>query len=274
MSDNDFQAEITARYDAPMYRAMLEVWGDQIHPGLLESEDEALYPAAVRATMRLAELANIQRGCRVLETACGVGGTARLLARDFDCHVTATNISKGQLETAAEWTDGEPGADRITYEFANFEELAYDDASFDVYWCQDALLFSTQRATAMAEAGRVVKPGGTVAITDLTIVGEPEGETAELLAEISKPGFWSLEDYVAALDEAGFDLIAAEDWSRHVLPSFQRIRDDMILKKDQLVAIAGLEEVEDSIERYNHWCDAAATGYLGWAAVTGRKRET
>ena len=274
MSDNDFQAKITARYDAPMYRAMLEVWGDQIHPGLLESDDEELYPAAVRATMHLAELANIQRGCHILETACGVGGTARLLARNFDCHVTATNISKGQLKTAAEWTDGEPGASQIIYEFANFEELAYEDDSFDVYWCQDALLFSTQRATATAEAGRVVKPGGTIAITDLTIVGEPDGETAALLAEISKPGFWSLEGYVAALDAAGFDLIAAEDWSRHVLPSFQRIRDDMVKKKDQLVAIAGLKEVEDSIGRYVHWCDAAATGYLGWAAVTGRKRET
>lgn len=274
MSDNDFQAEITARYDAPMYRAMLEVWGDQIHPGLLESEDEELYPGAVKATTRLAELADLQRGSHVLETACGVGGTARLLARDFDCHVTATNISKGQLETAAEWMQGKPGAERITYAFANFEELAYDDASFDVYWCQDALLFSTARATAIAEAARVVRPGGTVAITDLTVVGEPTGETADLMAGISKPGFWSMEGYVAALDEAGFDLMAAEDWTRHVLPSFLRIRADMIAKKDQLIAIAGLDEVEDTIARYHHWCDAAATGHLGWAAVTGRKRET
>ena len=155
MSDVAFQREITARYDAPMYRAMLEVWGDQIHPGLLESEDEELYPAAVKATERLAELAEIRNGIHVLETACGVGGTARFLAATMGCRVTATNISRGQLETSVEWTEGKPGADLISYEFANFEELAYDDASFDVYWCQDALLFSTARSTAIAEAARV-----------------------------------------------------------------------------------------------------------------------
>lgn len=274
MSDQDFQAEITARYDAPMYRAMLEVWGDQIHPGLLESETEDLYPAAVQATLRLAELAGIKHGSHVLETACGVGGTARLLADRFGCHVTATNISRGQLATAREWTEGAPGADLIAYEYSNFEDLPFDDAHFDAYWCQDSLLFSTARKTALSEATRVVRPGGAIAITDLSVTGEPDSTTAALLAEISKPGFWSLEDYQHALEEAGFDVTAAEDWTRHVLPSFLRIRADILAKKDQLAAIAGMAEVENTIERYHLWCDAAATGHLGWCAVTGRKRGT
>ncbi len=273
MTDQDFQAEITARYDAPMYRAMLEVWGDQIHPGLLESEDQELYPAAVQATLRLAELAEIQKDSHVLETACGVGGTARLLATTFDCRVTATNISRGQLKTAEEWTQGKPGADRISYEYSNFEELPFGDAAFDAYWCQDSLLFSTARTTALTEAARVVKPGGTIAISDLLVVGDPDAETAALLADISKPGFWSFDGYAAALNDAGFDPIASEDWSRHVLPSFLRIRADIIARRNQLAAIAGMAEVEDTIERYDLWCDAAATGHLGWGAVVRRRRE-
>jgi len=272
MADKEFQNAIAARYDAPMYRAMLEVWGDQIHPGLYENDDDTLYDASMRATRRLADLAEIGDGSAVLETACGVGGTARFLASTFGCRVTATNISRGQLETAAEWTRGKPGAELISYDFANFEELPYGDGAFDIYWCQDALLYSIARDTALAEAARVVKPGGTAAISDLTIVGTPVGEDAELMGRITKAGFWSLAEYAEGMERAGFEVIATEDWSGHLLRSFRQILNDMIAKKDRLAAIAEIGEVEDTIARYHQWCAGCETGHLGWGAVVGRKR--
>ncbi len=169
----DFQAEIIRRYDAPMYRAMLEVYGDQIHPGFLEEDDHDIRAAALRATARLAELANIAPGANVLETACGVGGTARYLAAKRGARVVATNIARSQLAIAAEWTRNAEGADRIRYEFADYHALPFADSSFDVYWCQDSLLFSTDKPRALAEAARVLRPGGTIAISDLVVTGTP-----------------------------------------------------------------------------------------------------
>jgi len=52
----DFQAEIIRRSDAPMYRSMPEVYGDQIHPGFLEGDDDDIREAALRTTARLAEV--------------------------------------------------------------------------------------------------------------------------------------------------------------------------------------------------------------------------
>ncbi|MEM7122338.1 MAG: methyltransferase domain-containing protein [Pseudomonadota bacterium] len=273
MSETDFQAAITARYDAPMYRALLEVYGDQIHPGFFETGREDLQAAALEATKRLAELADLQPSSCVLETACGVGGTARYLAAAYGVDMTATNISKGQLETAAEWTAGKPGAERITYAFADFQALPYEDGSFDVYWCQDSLLFSPDRSRAIAEAARVLRPGGTIAITDLTVVGMPAGASEALLAEISEPGFWSLGDYIRGLESAGFVVMAQEDWGRHVLPFFERIRRDIRDNREKLAAYASLAEVDDTIVRYDLWRDASRTGHLGWGAVIGRKPE-
>jgi sarcosine/dimethylglycine N-methyltransferase len=274
MSENEFQSQITARYDAPMYRALLEVYGDQIHPGFFDTGQEELQPAALEATKRLAELAGIAAGHRVLETACGVGGTARYLAATYSAEIVATNISKGQLETAAAWTEGKPNAQLISYRFADFQNLPFENDAFDVYWCQDSMLFSPDRQHAMAEAARVLRSGGTIAVTDLTQVGEPEGEAAALLREISEPGFWTLEGYAQGLEKAGFRVIAREDWSRHVLPSFERIRADIVAKRDRLAEIAGAAEVEDTIARYDLWCRASRTGHLGWGAVVGTKRET
>ncbi|MGH6719708.1 MAG: class I SAM-dependent methyltransferase, partial [Alphaproteobacteria bacterium] len=262
-----FQAEITRRYDAPMYRAMLEVYGDQIHPGFLEGPHDDLRTAALRATARLAELAGIAPGQSVLETACGVGGSARYLAAVRGARVVATNIARSQLAIALDWTRGKPEAARIRFDFADYHALPYPDGSFDAFWCQDSLLFSTDRPRALAEAARVVRPGGTVALSDLVVVGTPGAGAAALLAEISAPGLWSAEDYRKGLAAAGFAVTAVEDWGRHVLASFDRIADEIAAKRARLAAIASEADVAATLERYALWRTAARTGNLGWAAL-------
>lgn len=271
-SADAFQAEITRRYDAPMYRAMLEVYGDQIHPGFLREGDDDIRAAALRATARLAELARVCAGQRVLETACGVGGSARYLAAEHGASVVATNIARSQLAIAAEWTRGAAGADRIRFEYADYHALPHADASFDVYWCQDSLLFSADRPRALAEAARVVRPGGTIAISDLVVAGTPGPEAASLLAAISPPGFWSAEDYRRGIADAGFEPLAIEDWSRHVLPSFELIAAGIQARRARLAAIASEADVDETRERYVLWCRAARTGHLGWAALVGIRR--
>lgn len=267
----DFQAEIIRRYDAPMYRAMLEVYGDQIHPGFLEGDDDDIWEAALRATARLAELAHINMGASVLETACGVGGTARYIAAKRGARIVATNIARSQLAIADEWTRNAPGAERIRFEFADYHELPYDDSSFDVYWCQDSLLFSSDRPRALAEAARVLRPGGTIAISDLVVVGTPAPDAAALLTEISAPGFWSPGDYRRGLAAAGFGTILVEDWSRHALPSFDRLTADIAAKRRSLAAIASDADVDETLERYALWCKATRTGNLGWFAFVGTR---
>ena len=46
--------------------------------------DNQLHPGGERLTRRLAELAGVEPGVRVLDVACGSGATALLLARELD----------------------------------------------------------------------------------------------------------------------------------------------------------------------------------------------
>ncbi len=269
---DDFQAEIIRRYDAPMYRAMLEVYGDQIHPGFLEDGDDDIRAAALRATARLAELANIAPGATCSRRPAA-SAARRATWRQSAAPGSLPPTSRAPSSPSPPNGRGMlAGAERIRYEYADYHALPFADSSFDVYWCQDSLLFSTDKPRALAEAARVVRPGGTIAISDLVVVGKPAPDAAALLTEISAPGFWSAEDYRKGLIAAGFDGIAVEDWSRHVLPSFDLLTAGIAAKRAQLAAIASEADVAETLERYALWCKASRTGNLGWSALVGTRR--
>ena len=47
--------------------------------------DDQLHPGGERLTLRLAQLAGVASGARVVDVACGSGATALLLARQLGC---------------------------------------------------------------------------------------------------------------------------------------------------------------------------------------------
>src|ERR1700722_13903070 len=66
------------------------------------------------ATGQLAELAKVTRADRVLDAGTGIGGTARFLAGQYGCQVTAVDLTEEYCETAR-WLNGLVGlAGQIT----------------------------------------------------------------------------------------------------------------------------------------------------------------
>ena len=63
------------------------VTADDLHPL------DMIHMGGLSATDEIAELANIQRGNRVLDVGCGVGGPARRFANKFGANVTGVELS-------------------------------------------------------------------------------------------------------------------------------------------------------------------------------------
>lgn len=106
------------------------------------------------------DAADVGPGTRLLDVACGTGIVART-ARDRvepDGSVTGVDLNEAML-TVARRADPE-----IDWRRGDVADLPFGDGSFDAVTCQMAFMFFPDRRQAFAELGRVVRPGGSIAI--------------------------------------------------------------------------------------------------------------
>ena len=260
------------QYDAPMYEALLLVFGDNIHHAVFESPTDSFEDGSQRANQLLAEAAGLESGMRILETACGVGGAARYLCREFDVEVVATNLSEGQLAIARQRTASAGLGERVRFEYADFAQLPYPDGEFDCYWCQDSWLYGEDKPRMIAEAFRVLAPGGRLVFSDIVVTSSVDAtESRVFLDRIHAPAMWTASAYDTALPRAGFIAATREDWSRHLKRSLEMVCDAIAATREQMAEIARADEVEDTIQRFDTWRDAARRGHLGHVFYCARK---
>src|ERR687894_870769 len=114
--------------------------------------------AAPLAT-NLIDIAQLRRGERVLDVACGTGVVARLaVERVGDTGTIAgVDLNPGMLAVARSVT---PSDMTIEWHEASAEAMPLSDESFDVVLCQLGLQFVPDKPAALREMRRVLAPGG------------------------------------------------------------------------------------------------------------------
>lgn len=109
---------------------------------------------------RVADLAEMRSGQRVLDVACGTGVLAREAAGRVGAAGSVVGLDPNpgflavaeELASGIDWRQGVAGA------------LPFDDESFDVVVSQFGLMFFPDRDQAVAEMIRVLRPGGRLAV--------------------------------------------------------------------------------------------------------------
>lgn len=221
------QRAIRSHYDlaTPFYRLL---WGPHIHHGLWSEEDAArpVPEASPRAaqeqlTDTLASLAEIDRGQRLLDVGCGMGGSSIRLARRHGCRVTGITLSGVQRRWAAvsAMLQGEAGA--VEFRRADAETVRFDEAFFDVVWSVECTEHFFDKPGFFRRAGRWVKPGGRVAICAWLAARDADLPVKRRQVEavcdaFLCPSLGSFDEYRGWMADAGLVVEVEEDWTSRV----------------------------------------------------------
>lgn len=158
-------------------------------------------------------VARSNRTGRILDVACGLGGSTRRLTQTYAPEmITGINISEAQIADARALAPG------CTFEVMDATELDFPDDQFDAVICIEGACHFDTRDEFLQEAHRVLKPGGSLALADMlfgtTILSEfGQVPRANLLPSIA--------EYGARLAAAGFVSIEVTDATEHCLGGFR-----------------------------------------------------
>ncbi|MBF2077913.1 MAG: methyltransferase domain-containing protein [Synechococcales cyanobacterium T60_A2020_003] len=226
-------SSVANSYDQWTEDGILEFyWGEHIHLGhygsppkrknFLKAKEDF-----VHEMVRWGGLDRLPPGTTVLDVGCGIGGSSRILARDYGFEVTGVTISPNQVKRARELTP--PGLS-AQFHVDDAMALSIPDASFDVVWSIEAGPHMPDKAIFAKELLRVLKPGGVLVVADwnqrddrqtpLNVWEKPV--MRQLLDQWSHPAFASIEGFSEVLEETGLvqGQVVTADWTQQTLPSW------------------------------------------------------
>ncbi len=179
--------------------------GEQIHLGGFQS------------SMDLAQRAGIAAGSRGADLCCCTGAGMRFLVRFFKvAHMTGVDATPKMISLGRQRCEAEGLADKITFVENNVCATGLPGGELDFVWAEDAWCYVEDKPKLIAEAVRLIRPGGKIAFTDWMEgpAGLTDAEAARLLAFMKFPTYAALGDYQKLLAENGCQVRVAHDTGR------------------------------------------------------------
>jgi MPBQ/MSBQ methyltransferase len=228
-------ASVAGAYDRWTEDQLLErLWGEHVHLGHYgdppRSRDfRQAKEAFVHELVRWSRLDQLPPGSRLLDVGCGIGGSARILARDYGFDVLGISISPGQIARARALTP--PDLPHCRFAVMDALDLDLPDGGFDAVWSVEAGPHMPDKQRYADELLRVLRPGGLLAVADWNrrdpvdgpLNGRERWVMRQLLDQWAHPEFASIRGLRRHLESsawAGGLEVQTADWTAATLPSW------------------------------------------------------
>jgi len=240
-------------YDGPGGLLWEAVMSEQIHSG----KDEV--------TDRMAAAVGLKPGMHVLDVCSALGAPARHIAKKYGVKVTGLDFTKTMNAKAIERNKAAGLDNLITIVDGTALDMPFKKETFDVVWGQEAWCYVTDKDRLVAEAARVLKPGGKMIFTDWVITGKPtEDELARLYESMAFPYMETLQGWADLMKKYGFKSIEVKDQTDEYAKCFDEYKKMVEVDlKPAIIKNFGPELFAFATGLVNLWRDAAHAHKVG-----------
>lgn len=170
--------------------------------------DGPLHPGGREATEDLLDRADVTAGTRVLDVGCGAGESLAVARNRGAQAVGLDRDPSGGQAIRGEMTQLPVGDDSVTTVLA-----------------ECVMCLATDRDRALVEAGRVVEPGGRLALSDIVVEGDVPDLPAPIVNALCLKRSQNREATLAKIEAAGF-----------VIDDVRNHREDLLGMQEQIEA--------------------------------------
>ena len=222
---------------------------------------ESFHPGGSALTARLIEALGVGPGATIVDVASGPGTSALQAAREAGCDVVGVDLSEESLAPARAAAENAGLGDRVRFVAGDAEDLPFPDDSFDGALCECSFCTFPDKPRAAAELARVLRPGGRLALSDVT------AEPSALPATLRTLDAWiacladarPLGETVTLLEDAGFDVETTESQDDALVELLDRIDERL---RPLGLGLDLLDAARGAVDR----------GVLGYGVVVARGR--
>jgi ubiquinone/menaquinone biosynthesis C-methylase UbiE len=204
-------------------------WGYWDDPSRAKGTFADFQVAGKRMTRRVYEQAGLKNGMRVLDVGCGFGGTIYEINENLSgMDLVGINIDPRQLERARTLVKPKNG-NRVSFVEGDACALPFDAGSFDAVLAVECIFHFPSRARFFAGARKVLKPQGSLTVSDYVPLGVklPQIVWTAIPARKSfvevygkSNGFITQSGYRWIARRSGFSQIRVEDITTNTLPTY------------------------------------------------------
>jgi phosphoethanolamine N-methyltransferase len=149
---------------------------------------------------------------KVLDVGCGLGGSAFVMAREFNLNVDGIDLSKNMLALANAKLVERGLEDRVKLEWGDCLELSRPDC-YDAIYSRDVFLHIQDKARLFSVLNDSLRVGGRLLFTDYCC--GPKPWAADFARYVEDRGYClhTFAEYVGLISGVGFEQVVYEDFT-------------------------------------------------------------